>query len=86
MEKQKMCKKTFKIQAVFNGSQNGVRHYIIKNAKFITFAKLRGTYKKGEIFNIYTESDTKYGCRWDGQSIESSIAKFEAELTEQTKE
>lgn len=82
-----MCKKTFKIQAVFNGSQNGVRHYIIKNAKFITFAKLRGTYKKkGEIFNIYTESDTKYGCRWDGQSIESSIAKFEAELTEQTKE
>lgn len=62
-----MCKKTLKIQAVFNGSHNGVRYYIIKNAKFITFAKLRGAYKKGNIFNIYTESDTKYGCQWDGQ-------------------
>ena len=49
-----MCKKTFKIQAVFNGSQNGVRHYIIKNAKFITFAKLRGTYKKKEKFSTFT--------------------------------
>ncbi len=68
------------IKAVFNGQINGVRHYIIENAKFITYAKLRGYYAVGDIFNVYTDSDTKYGCDWDGKSIESSIEKLEKEL------
>lgn len=81
-----MCKETLKIEAVYNGSLNGVRYYIIKNAKYISFAKLRGKYEVGDIFNVYTESDTKYGCEWDGKSIESSIEKFETELSETDKE
>lgn len=77
-----MCKKGLKIEAVYDGTQNGVRYYIIKNARFITFAKLRGSYKEGDIFNVYTESDTKYGCEWDGKNIASSIEKLETELAE----
>lgn len=77
-----MNKEKSQIKAEFNEQINGVRHYLIKNAKFITFAKLRGRYDKGDIFNVYTEKDTKYGCEWDGISIESSIEKLETELTD----
>lgn len=77
-----MNKENKQIKTVYNGQINSVRHYIIENAKLITFAKLRGQYAKGDIFNVYTDSDTKYGCEWDGISIESSIEKLERELVD----
>lgn len=77
-----MDKKELKIKAVFDGQINGVRYYNIINAKFIILAKLRGKYEIGDIFNVYTETDRKYGCEWDGESIESSIEKLETALSD----
>ncbi len=59
---------------------NGVRYYDVHGAKHITLAKMRDeTYEKGDIFNVYTATESKYGCEYDGLSVESSIERFEAE-------
>lgn len=39
-----------------------------------------GRYEVGEIFNVYTANDRKFGCEWDGISLATSIEKLEAVL------
>lgn len=67
-------KVTYEVQ-IFN-----VRNYIVENAKVITLAKMRGRYEVGDIFNVYTANDRKFGCEWDGISIATNIEKLEVVL------
>lgn len=68
------------MKAVINETINGVRYYDVRGAKFIGLAKFKGGYSKGDFFNVYTETGRKYGCKYDGKSIETSIEALEDEL------
>lgn len=51
--------------------------YEINGVPFISYCKIRNdrVLKEGEIFNVYTDDEHKYGVEFDGESIETSILK-----------
>lgn len=51
--------------------------YEINGVPFISHCKIRNdkALKEGEIFNVYTDDEHKYGVEFDGESIETSILK-----------
>ena len=51
--------------------------YEINGVPFISSCKIRNdrALKEGEIFNVYTDDEHKYGVEFDGESIETSILK-----------
>lgn len=55
------------------GNFNGVRYYDIEGAGIITSAKVRADIQPGDIFNVYTAEERKYGVTYDGVSVESSL-------------
>lgn len=52
---------------------NGVRYYDIEGAGNITSAKVRADIQPGDVFNVYTAEERKYGVTYDGVSVESSL-------------
>lgn len=52
---------------------NGVRYYDIEGAGIITSAKVRADIQPGDIFNVYTDKEWKFGVTYDGVSVESSL-------------
>lgn len=52
---------------------NGVRYYDIEGAGIITSAKVRADIQPGDIFNVYTNKEWKFGVTYDGVSVESSL-------------
>ena len=61
------------IRLIGTGSLNGVRCYSIEGAGTITGAKVREDIQPGDVFNVYTAEDRKYGVTYDGVSLESSL-------------
>lgn len=55
------------------GNFNGVRYYDIEGAGIITSAKIRADIQPGDVFNVYTDKERKYGVTYDGVSLESSL-------------
>lgn len=55
------------------GNFNGVRYYDIEGAGIITSAKVRADIQPGDVFNVYTDKERKYGVTYDGVSLESSL-------------
>lgn len=55
------------------GNFNGVRYYDIEGAGIITSAKVRADIQPGDVFNVYTDKERKYGVTYDGVSVESSL-------------
>ena len=51
---------------------NGVRYYNIEGAGIITSAKVRADIQPGDVFNVYTDKEWKFGVTYDGVSVESS--------------
>lgn len=68
------------MKAVFKETINSIRYYDIHGARYIALANFKGGYSKGDFFNVYTETGRKYGCKYDGESIETSIEALEDEL------
>lgn len=54
---------------------NGVCYYDIEGAGVITSAKVRADIQPGDVFNVYTAEERKYGVTYDGVSLESSLNK-----------
>lgn len=52
---------------------NGVRYYDIEGAGIITSAKVRADIQPGDVFNVYTDKERKYGVTYDGVSVGSSL-------------
>lgn len=52
---------------------NGVYYYDIGGAGIIKAAKVRDSLKPGDIFNVYTEQERKYGVTYDGASLNRSL-------------
>lgn len=52
---------------------NGVHYYDIEGAGNITSAKVRADIQPGDVFNVYTAEERKYGVTYDGVSLESSL-------------
>lgn len=52
---------------------NGVHYYDIEGAGNITSAKVRADIQPGDVFNVYTADERKYGVTYDGVSLESSL-------------
>ena len=52
---------------------NGVHYYDIVGAGNITSAKVRADIQPGDVFNVYTAEERKYGVTYDGVSLESSL-------------
>ena len=52
---------------------NGVHYYDIEGAGIIKAAKVRDGLKPGDIFNVYTEQERKYGVTYDGASLNRSL-------------
>ena len=52
---------------------NGVCYFDVEGAGIITSAKVRADIQPGDIFNVYTAEERKYGVTYDGVSVESSL-------------
>lgn len=52
---------------------NGVCYYDIEGAGVITSAKARADIQPGDVFNVYTDKERKFGVTYDGVSVESSL-------------
>ena len=50
-----------------------MRYYDIEGAGIITSAKVRADIQPGDVFNVYTDKERKYGVTYDGVSVESSL-------------
>lgn len=55
------------------GSFNGVRYYDIEGAGIITSAKMRADIQPGDVFNVYTDKERKFGVTYDGVSLNRSL-------------
>lgn len=55
------------------GSFNGVRYYDIEGSGVITSAKVRADIQPGDIFNVYTNKEWKFGVTYDGVSLNRSL-------------
>lgn len=72
-EETKQPEKLGNIHLTEMGNFNGVRYYNIEGAGIITSAKVRADIQPGDVFNVYTAEDRKYGVTYDGVSVESSL-------------
>lgn len=72
-EETKQPEKLGNIHLIETGNFNGVRYYNIEGAGIITGAKVREGIQPGDVFNVYTAEDRKYGVTYDGVSLESSL-------------
>lgn len=72
-EETKQPEKLGNIHLIETGNFNGVRYYDIEGAGIITSAKVREGIQPGDVFNVYTAEDRKYGVTYDGVSLESSL-------------
>lgn len=72
-EETKQTEKLGNIHLTETGNFNGVRYYNIEGAGIITRAKVREGIQPGDVFNVYTAEDRKYGVTYDGVSLESSL-------------
>lgn len=72
-EETKQPEKLGNIHLTEMGNFNGVRYYNIEGAGIITSAKVREDIQPGDVFNVYTAEDRKYGVTYDGVSLESSL-------------
>lgn len=72
-EETKQPEKLGNIHLIEAGNFNGVRYYNIEGAGIITSAKVREGIQPGDVFNVYTAEDRKYGVTYDGVSLESSL-------------
>lgn len=79
-------------------SDNYANYFAVEGAKYINRANVLVHYRmrKGDIFNVYRREyeedekgnitnwtcDKKYGCEFDGKSIETSIESLDKELDE----
>ena len=72
-EETKQPEKLGNIHLIETGNFNGVRYYNIEGAGIITSAKVREDIQPGDVFNVYTAEDCKYGATYDGVSLESSL-------------
>lgn len=52
---------------------NGVCYYDIEGAGVITSAKVRADIQPGDIFNVYTNKEWKFGVTYDGVSLNRSL-------------
>ena len=69
--KESRAKITFKQTDEFNR----VYYYDVEGADIITSAKVRADIQPGDVFNVYTDKERKYGVQYDGISPESSLYK-----------
>lgn len=72
-EETKQPEKLGNIHLTETDNFNGVRYYDIEGAGIITSAKVRADIQPGDVFNVYTAEDRKYGVTYDGVSLESSL-------------
>lgn len=72
-EETKQPEKLGNIHLTEMGNFNGVRYYNIEGAGIITSTKVREGIQPGDVFNVYTSEDRKYGVTYDGVSLESSL-------------
>lgn len=72
-EETKQPEKLGNIHLTEMGNFNGVRYYNIEGAGIITSAKVRADIQPGDVFNVYTDKERKYGVTYDGVSVESSL-------------
>lgn len=72
-EETKQPEKLGNIHLTETGNFNGVRYYDIEGAGIITSAKVRADIQPGDVFNVYTDKERKYGVTYDGVSLESSL-------------
>lgn len=72
-EETKQPEKLGNIHLIETGNFNGVRYYNIEGAGIITSAKVREGIQPGDVFNVYTAEERKYGVTYDGVSLESSL-------------
>lgn len=52
---------------------NGVCYFDVVGAGIITSAKVRADIQPGDIFNVYTNEERKYGVTYDGVSLNRSL-------------
>lgn len=52
---------------------NGVCYFDVEGAGTITSAKVRADIQPGDIFNVYTNEERKYGVTYDGVSLNRSL-------------
>lgn len=72
-EETEQPKRLGNIHLTETGNFNGVRYYNIEGAGVITRAKVRADIQPGDVFNVYTAEERKYGVTYDGVSVESSL-------------
>lgn len=72
-EETKQTEKLGNIHLTETGNFNGVRYYDIECAGIITNARVHADIQPGDIFNVYTAEERKYGVTYDGVSVESSL-------------
>lgn len=72
-EETKQPEKLGNIHLTETDNFNGVRYYNIEGAGIITSAKVRADIQPGDVFNVYTAEERKYGVTYDGVSVESSL-------------
>jgi hypothetical protein len=72
-EETKQPEKLGNIHLTETGNFNGVCYYDIEGAGIITIAKVRADIQPGDVFNVYTDGERKYGVTYDGVSVESSL-------------
>ena len=72
-EETKQPEKSGNIHLTETDNFNGVRYYDIEGAGIITGAKVRADIQPGDVFNVYTDKERKYGVTYDGVSVESSL-------------
>lgn len=72
-EETKQPEKLGNIHLIETDNFNGVRYYDIEGAGNITSAKVRADIQPGDVFNVYTAEERKYGVTYDGVSVESSL-------------
>lgn len=72
-EETKQPEKSGNIHLTGTANFNGVRYYDIEGAGIITSAKVRADIQPGDVFNVYTAKERKYGVTYDGVSVESSL-------------
>lgn len=72
-EETKQPEKLGNIHLTETDNFNGVRYYDIEGAGIITSAKVRADIQPGDVFNVYTDKERKYGVTYDGVSVKSSL-------------
>jgi hypothetical protein len=72
-EETKQTEKLGNIHLTETGNFNGVRYYDIECVGIITNARVHADIQPGDIFNVYTAEERKYGVTYDGVSVESSL-------------